>query len=108
MSTKNGKRDAKISISIPISRLILQPLLEPTNFMVLLTGKRSSQTKKERPQTASLHYLLCNGDNRARTDDLFTASEALSQLSYTPVKSLLLLCLIYNVLSSLFFINIKK
>ena len=33
-----------------------------------------NKTKKKRPQTASLQCFLSDGDRRARTDDLFTAS----------------------------------
>lgn len=42
--------------------------------------------KKAKPQGNSLRlgFLIIDGDDRSRTDDLNTASVALSQLSYAP------------------------
>lgn len=41
--------------------------------------------------------LLFGGDNGARTRDLLTASQALSQLSYTPLSTALLYIIIFKL-----------
>ena len=42
-------------------------------------------------------YKKCGGDNGARTRDLLTASQTLSQLSYTPILVFKNYRILYNV-----------
>ena len=66
-------------------KYLYNKLIKVTKFYTL---KRAKSPVNKSKMTKSLSFLF-GGDNGARTRDLLTASQALSQLSYTP-KCLLL------------------
>ena len=68
----------------PHFTLLLEHLLEHCLKRLFYTFICTVETKKEHLKTASFQRFYSYGDKGSRTPDLFTASEALSQLSYAP------------------------
>ena len=76
MTVLNRPHKPTISVNFDNSVLIM---LHYAGMKIMLV-----KTKKEKTWNPTVSSLFDGGDKRDRTADLLTASQALSQLSYTP------------------------
>ncbi len=58
-------------------------------FFCLLYSVFNVPDRDEKDRSFAISLLLCGGDKRARTAGLLNANQALSQLSYTPMRLVL-------------------
>ena len=78
-----GHADYATTADIYIHKAISELIAEMAKLKKYLLCVNCGKTKKPLLKRAS--EAVFGGDNGARTRDLLTASQALSQLSYTPI-----------------------